>query len=345
MTDGTQLLYLFSSNIRPLYEQDILDLIAAPDDYVYQFRYEDKWINQAARDAWGDLKGTTVLVHFSLQQPARYHDPALIPVRLGSVVETQIVGNVYVVRFKLGAYCTLAEPNGSDLAGPVKKYWMDLGNHDIDRPYDFVASIDKDVRDETGLEAASDEKSTAAIFQRITKYLHKTQSFASARFVRFAELRELSGDAVAYDVTDRVFKLTPGHTYEVDFFHSQPGDITGRDSFHVSADKTVVGFTGRSGFDVASRYDVTTVSFHARTESDTLVVVSPEEGVRGPIIRLPLRIRLPPGTRGAAAGMVVAGSSLVAAASFTAGWWKPAFLLTGTIINALVAVFGLRGAK
>src|SRR4051812_47467556 len=100
-------LYLYSSNIRPLYEQDILDLLAAPPGAHYQFRYDERYLNKEAKESWLNLRGTPVLVHYSLQQRARYHDPAFIPVRCGSVVEASRVGRLHVLTFSLANYVSL----------------------------------------------------------------------------------------------------------------------------------------------------------------------------------------------------------------------------------------------
>src|SRR6202043_237644 len=82
---GPSLLYLYSSNIRPLYEQDILDLLASPHNLLYQFRYEARYVETNTRAEWLSLAGKTALIHFSLQQEAKFHEPAFIPVRLVTV--------------------------------------------------------------------------------------------------------------------------------------------------------------------------------------------------------------------------------------------------------------------
>src|SRR5437870_2326771 len=92
-------LFLFSSNTTPTYEQDVLNVLAAPEGALYHFRYRQAWLNTLALEKWGQLDGTKVIVNFSLQQQAEFHDPALLPVRSGAVKSTEIVGEFYLVQF------------------------------------------------------------------------------------------------------------------------------------------------------------------------------------------------------------------------------------------------------
>ena len=71
---GAKVLYHFSSNLRPRYTQDILNVLAAPSGIVYTSRYVRRVVPDTLASAWEDgLIGKTVLIHFSLEQPARYH--------------------------------------------------------------------------------------------------------------------------------------------------------------------------------------------------------------------------------------------------------------------------------
>jgi len=100
---------LFSSNIRPQYEQDIIDLAAAPSGHIFRFRYESKYIADEIRDNWesNSLADEEVLAIYSIQQPQSYHPPAFIPIRWGKVVRTRSDGSVFYIDFRLGDYSPL----------------------------------------------------------------------------------------------------------------------------------------------------------------------------------------------------------------------------------------------
>ena len=103
-------LYLFSSNQSPLYEQDILDVLAGPSGGVHRFRYDIPYVeNVSAEDGghqtaakWKEIEtGTPVLILFSLQQAAQYFEPAFIPIRKGEVLKTYVVGSRLFIDFRL----------------------------------------------------------------------------------------------------------------------------------------------------------------------------------------------------------------------------------------------------
>src|SRR5262245_42118338 len=96
-------LCLFSSNIRPQYEQDIIDVAAAPRGHIFRFRYEIKYVADTVRDEWESNKliERNVLVVYSIQQPQGYHPPAFVPIRKGRVVRTRRDGSVFYIDFRL----------------------------------------------------------------------------------------------------------------------------------------------------------------------------------------------------------------------------------------------------
>src|SRR2546421_378502 len=107
-------LYLFSSNASPQYAQDILNVFACAAGQQYVFRYERKWVDGPAQARWLNLRDddTWVLICFSLQQRAFFHDPAFIPIRLGRVAATTTIGSHFFVRFTVGRYVSLPAPTG-----------------------------------------------------------------------------------------------------------------------------------------------------------------------------------------------------------------------------------------
>jgi hypothetical protein len=209
------LLFLFSSNIRPLYEQDILDVIAAPTGGLYQFRYEQRWIDPVGRDRWLSLPaGAPVLVHFSLQQPARYHEAVFFPVRRGTVKRTFAEGETLFIEFLLGDLVCLPEPAKKedgipDFAAETRKYTGYLAEKRVPHPYEFSAGIGPDIlADQSSpLDRAADQVS---LFERLTKYLQPTDSFRNARFFRFLRLGPRGEEVDLAPDGDGVFRLEGG---------------------------------------------------------------------------------------------------------------------------------------
>jgi hypothetical protein len=181
MNHRDDILYLFSSNIRPLYEQDILDLLAAPRGQLYQFRYDEEYIAAGTLREWEKLQGRTALVHFSLQQEAEYQPAAFFPVRKGQISRTFSLGSVAVVEFTLDDYVTLREPpigerNRLRLSVSVDAYSDYLKQRDIPRPYEYSAGLGANIFADKNapLDTTSDE---ARLFARSAVFLAPTQSF------------------------------------------------------------------------------------------------------------------------------------------------------------------------
>src|SRR5690349_6980055 len=110
------LLYLFSSNIRPVYEQDVLNAMAGAAGQRYWFRYREQYVSEAAAKAWPRLVGRKALLHFSLQQPKQYHEAVFFPFRLARVTATSVEGALYGVEFELRQAVSLMEPTSDKAA-------------------------------------------------------------------------------------------------------------------------------------------------------------------------------------------------------------------------------------
>lgn len=308
--DGNgSLILLFSSNIRPLYEQDILDVLAAPEGVRYRFRYEDRYVSRVLLDQWGErLRDVPVLILFSLQQEARYHDPAFFPVRLGVVRRAWQEARYHFLEFTIGGYVSLSEPPPDEARRDRRPKWDQrvreftkyLADQSCETPYAVSASIGPDIINggDSGLDVKAD---ATVLFERTSRYLAWTDSFREARFVRFLRLvPEGAPDdqALRIDQTGNVFNLTAGVTYRLQVLQAQPVDVRDREVFLVESDGELIKVIGREGFEIASRYDVVDVPIHARYHGsveirETVLVVAPNEGMQGPSIRLPLRVSPP----------------------------------------------------
>ena len=344
------IVYLFSSNIRPLYEQDILDVIAAPSGTHYRFRYEADYVSSDLKRLWhtAEIIDMQVLVHFSLQQVREYQEAAFIPVRYGRVVEATEIGEFLVLEFSLTTHVSLLTPEQDQgrvkLAGRVTEYTKRL-RESVPHPYTAYASLAPN----TVGDLLSVEEGGEGIrqFTLTAKFLQGTDSFGAARFLRFLRLQE-PGKAEIEPI-DGVFTLTGGRTYELVLLHSQPSEVVGRHGFRVSVDQEIIRLIGAGRFDIASRYDVITIPIHAnRTDTveprETLLVIEPDADVKGPTIRLRFRVTTPGGRVAGAIAVTSVGLVLVGLPGVVtvADPLKVLFLVIGGVVAATSAVLGLR---
>jgi hypothetical protein len=308
MTDA-RALYLFSSNIRPLYEQDVLNVLAAPAGLSYRFRYRKGYLSPELAEAWDNetLKDRTCIIHFSLQQPNQYHDAVLFPVRLGSVTRaTREAGDIYLVEFTVDRSVSLVRPDvppTSDSAATARAYrrrvddYRDfLTQRKVLFPYDASASFGPNIAEDASapIEVGAGE---GFLFQRSTEFLAGTSSYQNAKFFRILRLERRDG-MTPTEVTftpGTGYRLTSSRAYQLVVLHSQPRDVTSRSAFAVSADQNIAHVVGRQGFEMASKYDVASIPMIAAdlpgaNAREGVLEIAPEHGVQGPILTLPLRL-------------------------------------------------------
>src|SRR5579884_2810222 len=90
---GNLWLWLFSSNSRALYSQDVSNVAGLPKGAYYQFRYREQWLGNLAAAEWRQLEGKTAVVVFSFQHSAHLHPAAFVPIRMVKVVSSGAEGS------------------------------------------------------------------------------------------------------------------------------------------------------------------------------------------------------------------------------------------------------------
>lgn len=357
-------LQLFSSNIRPLYEQDILNLLGAPVGLIYRFRYKASYVESAALERWdGRLGDVPVLVQYSLQQPNRYHDAVFFPVRTGTVRRSFIQGDgLCVVEFSVGRSVALREPSGGaavDYAAVVQEWRRYLIESGVTLPYEASSSLGPDVLADPAapIEVATNDKRDAALFERNTKYLSGVASLSTARFFRVlgiferAEwIKDGAHEAVALDAKSGAFPLQSGKAYVLSLLHSQPTEVTTTERFVINADDDVVRIIGDRSFDVASRYDVIAVPVHAiQLETDVVregvIRISPAQPTKGPDVVIPVRNEQGGARTAAILGSSIAGLVLLGLPAILTTA-EPQIRIALLAVGVVIAVFGpvlLRG--
>jgi len=296
---GSDLLFLFTSNIRPLYAQDLLDVVAAAPNTQHSFRYDERHLDANTRERLRALRGTPILVHFSLQQEAHYQDPVFIPVRTGAVEATRRRGGTVFIDFSIGGFVALPEPGKERhaLANEVRTYTEHLRSLPMKLPYEAQMSIGPNVlkTPDARLETGTDE---LALFRRITQYLYPTEAFKHARFYTFLGFRERGGGRVLEPNRDGTFVLGSGRSYDLELFHNQPGEVTSTDAIDVSVDGDLIRPIGTPTVEIGSRYDSVSIPLHARPAGknetlETAIAIALRPPAHGPRTVVSVRLRPP----------------------------------------------------
>jgi hypothetical protein len=141
--DSAKILHLFSSDFRPLYVQDCLDLLAKPTGAIQRFRYQKDWVSASREktepepsdaekaDLWKKMgdQATDVIAYFAwVRNLPQGQNTLYVPLRRGKVVRAGVEeNNYYFVEFSLGdfvdplLYPSAATPDESISFGQDKK--------------------------------------------------------------------------------------------------------------------------------------------------------------------------------------------------------------------------------
>jgi hypothetical protein len=354
-------LFLFSSNMRPLYEQDTLNVLAAPSGLTCRFRYRRKYLSEELAERWGDgLQGLTCIAHFSLQQPLQYHDAVVFPIRSGIVTHaTKEAGDVYLLEFAVARAISLERPSLPPTAdsdakarayrGHVDDYRQFLLRRGVKVPYEAWASLGPDILDlglskDASVDVDGDE---GVLFETTTQYLAGTSSYQNAVFYRVLGLeRRDGGNSTGIPFVPGIgYRLQPSRAYHLVILHSQPHEeVTSVRAFTVTTDDAIGQIVGPHGFEVGSRYDVMSVPMiaaelpEARAREGVLEI-APDGQFQGPALTIPLRLEP---ERVKTTGAVVAsigGLILVGFTSLLASISLPlavATLICGAIITTVI---------
>jgi hypothetical protein len=338
--DPDKVLYLYSSNVQPLYTQNVLNWLAAPTGSHHTLRYAETWVDDETRQPWQDnaIAGQLAVLHFSLQHREQYFEPVFVPVKLGIVQQAWKIGTFYFVKVKLVADIgPRLPPEVADLpagrhehpyAEPLQRYRQALINHGAPHPYSVSAGLGPDFPlgepDGVLYEAGFDP---AEALRRNGEFLSRMEPFAESRFVRLlAFFDAASGERLEMSDDERpIYHLQGGRTYRLEFFSFQPGGLFTPSVFEAVADDQVLTFIGYAGFEVASHYDQPEMLIRAVAPANaatvtTMLSIRPAGGTHGPRFDLPIEVKpgtvekfhslLSVGVVGLLGGATVAGTTL-----------------------------------
>ncbi|MDQ1551638.1 MAG: hypothetical protein QOD50_1060 [Actinomycetota bacterium] len=318
---------LFSSNIRPLYEQDILNLSAVPVGTRYRFRYRAKYVEPELLDAWGaELRDRDVLVVYSLQQLKKYQDAAFIPIRVGKVLRAYVESaDLCVIEFEVGRSASLGAPANDDAAAEqVKALRAFFEENGAGIPYPYSASSLRVALTASGspIQVANSGAEDLALFERSTMYLSGVVSLLDVRYLRvvgvFPREKWAKGEReqVVRDSDTGSVVLKPGDSYIVEVLLQQPAEPVLPGTFDLAFDDDVIQVIGPKTITVNSRYDLVTVEVHAAQLGDDvertgLLTIAPGAGTRGPAVYVPIKVQLGPARTAMTLGVSVGGLALI----------------------------------
>lgn len=346
MTDGhdDSWLWLFSSNRRALYAQDVSNVAALPPGSRYTFRYRRHWVGDAARALWerDTLTGRSVLVVFSFQHPEHFHPPAFVPIRTGRVVASEIVGSFFTVEFEVGDYLPLRPHRRSSEDLPTMGERVRAFSREAEEvlheghPGDALNKSAVVSPAPLRLVDANPPKDEA--WERVVEHLASSGSYPRHLFLRLLSINNTKGEAVK--CIGGCYELTAGDAYELRLTHYRPQNGDERRVVRLDIDTALLTFQGSEDLSVTSGYDAVRIRFTApyRDEPiESVVALAPSDGDPGS--RVEVKIRVVPPTSEKAFRMGLA--TLAIAAAGMPGIWKDFDGATRWWVGVVVVVGGL----
>lgn len=350
MLAATDMLHLFTSDQRPLYQQDALDLLAAPAGHIYRFRYQAKYLGAGLADRWGSgLADVAVRAYFSQQQLPQ-HDPfTFIPFRQGRVTGAHAAGSLHFLDFEVGPRISLARAADDERQARIAAF-SGLLAAAVETPRNRVsASLGPFVDDD--LWVGTGDCDDHAVWETAVEYLQATDAFADRVFLRFADFVDAATRKTVQQ-RNAEFPLVAGRSYELAVVHLQPGDISLEAGYEAHSEGEVLAVASGSPIQIASRYDTHSVRLRAaestRTQVTTVEIVPQEPEPGGSRVRVQVRV-VPDRLRVGAGAFTAAVAVILAALPGIFEQWngllKAGSVAAGAALLGGAAFLGLKGLK
>lgn len=95
-------LFLFSSSQREIYKKDNIDAVCYPEDYIFHFRYEEKYVSESVKHNINSIEGMSAFVVIvSIISKDAVQMPHFTPIRKCICLKPVIEGAVYHFYFKV----------------------------------------------------------------------------------------------------------------------------------------------------------------------------------------------------------------------------------------------------
>lgn len=240
-------LTLFTSDSRPRYATDILNVLALPIGAFYHFRYEAKYLTSEIQNEFENQtpEGTRVLIVFRDETAAE--SPFMVPVRWATVNSVERISDFYVIRFCLEGYPVFSK----DYTGSKEDIQLLCGRFLLQ-----FSEASRHLPVQLGLTPLVELRSTADKNSWIeaVKRLAQHGTFSTSHFVRIAGITDRRGKNLRLSV-DGEYILTEWQyaVLQLDYFAVNYGPH--RAELKLTSDPKLVRVASIGSITLDSRYD------------------------------------------------------------------------------------------
>lgn len=176
MDNKSAVAILFSSDSTPQYEKDIFNVIAAPINGEYRFRYKKEYIDVNLLNQLKDKlqPGTRILIAFRTNSADEdnHIEPFIVPIRWAEIDAIEEIDKIVIFKFITKDYPTFssefekASSSYNDNVAFAKKYFFDNNKNNV-----FVTESIPDIVSNTNCKKSDDqERAWIRIIEALSKY-------------------------------------------------------------------------------------------------------------------------------------------------------------------------------
>lgn len=130
--------YLFSSASSTRYKTDVLDTLCYPEDHIFRFRYQDKyvddeigtWANKTVFDKLTDQQKLAVVIYAEESRSDAGYYFKFYPLREVQIIQIQKEGSIFYVDFKFGKFINYFHSGRDKAFDEQKKFQSTLNRLD-----------------------------------------------------------------------------------------------------------------------------------------------------------------------------------------------------------------------
>ncbi len=176
MDNKSAVAVLFSSDSTPQYEKDIFNVIAAPINGEYRFRYKKEYIDVNLLNQLKDKlqPGTRILIAFRTNSADKdkHIEPFIVPIRWAEIDAIEEIDKIVIFKFITKDYPTFssefekASSSYNDNVAFAKRYFVDNNKNNV-----FVTESIPDIVSKTNHKNSDDqERAWIRIIEALSKY-------------------------------------------------------------------------------------------------------------------------------------------------------------------------------
>lgn len=249
-------LTLFTSDSRPRYATDILNVLALPCGFPYHFRYDTKYISSELKNEFENLSpaGTKLMIAFKDESVTSIDTPFMVPIRWAVLQNIELLPDFYIVNFTLDGYPVYSKEytvEKAAIADQCRKYLGQIPTGTCNLPVQFGLTPFVELR----------TTSERAGWIDVAKRLALHENFSVTHFLRIAEILDENGRRL--QVTSEGELILHEQQYariRIDYFALNFGSQLSE--LMITGDSSLLRVASRPDIPLDSRYDSTKVLIH-----------------------------------------------------------------------------------